>query len=467
MRGDTTGGREGEGKRGEPRGEECDLAKKPPRPSPAVVTCLGPSFCSPMDKPVVLLSGFVSPAPAPACLPAALAVCRFFSAFSRFPFVSFFPASNMALRQPRCAVTLGRFRHIDVHPLVVIGIIDHYSRRTVSNVPVVVGALLGHLQADRVEVTDVVPLHLSSPSDAANPKTLKILENFERINPREQVVGWYSTCGELSHQAVGEFHRLLGRKFADSIHILVDLPSRNATTGAFSVPDGGAELALVDLKAYISTVAKIGDIEVGLRFDRVSIEYKCSIPEVLTGEFLQKARPFGAQGQLDEEAFRRTLGSGASLPSEQSDIQNGIKQVLSLLQQALDAVRRNIAKREGDRDSVLARQLARALSSVPVSTNMAPSISAVLGGASKSPAAPAASAAAPSSPSYFDQLFTQMVLDLMLVMYLGESTRTEVALSEKILAAMFERLESGEGIGYPSSRRGGSHSYSAVDNRDD
>jgi translation initiation factor 3 subunit F len=99
---------------------------------------------------------------------------------------------------------------VTLHPSALFGILDHYLRRTDAQARVI-GTLLGTRAADgansgAVEVTGAFAvLHSETDELVAVDKEYHrgMLELAQRVNPREQIVGWYvrssfsnENCGE-------------------------------------------------------------------------------------------------------------------------------------------------------------------------------------------------------------------------------------------------------------------------------
>ena len=86
-----------------------------------------------------------------------------------------------------------------VHPLVLLGVVDHYHRIAKETNKRVVGVLLGETYKGRLDVNNsfAVPFE----EDPQDPKVWFLDHNyletmfgmFKRINAREKIIGWYSS----------------------------------------------------------------------------------------------------------------------------------------------------------------------------------------------------------------------------------------------------------------------------------
>ncbi|KZT60705.1 Mov34-domain-containing protein [Calocera cornea HHB12733] len=92
---------------------------------------------------------------------------------------------------------------VTVHPIALFSILDHYLRRDEKQ-DRVIGTLLGSRQDGEVEVKSAFAvLHAETAERVAVDMDYHrtMLELHQRINPREVIVGWYSTGGNLNNNS--------------------------------------------------------------------------------------------------------------------------------------------------------------------------------------------------------------------------------------------------------------------------
>jgi translation initiation factor 3 subunit F len=86
---------------------------------------------------------------------------------------------------------------VEVHPVVLFSIADHYSRREEGQGRVI-GTLLGTVRGKKVEVCSCFPVphtHTEEQVAVSTDFHATMLALHQRVEPDQQVVGWYSTGG--------------------------------------------------------------------------------------------------------------------------------------------------------------------------------------------------------------------------------------------------------------------------------
>eukprot|EP01104_Vermistella_antarctica_P000443 TRINITY_DN105_c0_g2_i1.p1 TRINITY_DN105_c0_g2~~TRINITY_DN105_c0_g2_i1.p1 ORF type:complete len:347 (-),score=94.19 TRINITY_DN105_c0_g2_i1:11-1051(-) len=118
----------------------------------------------------------------------------------------------------------GSINTAHVHPVVLLGIVDHYSRRNEGQTRVI-GTLLGVVRDDGVvEVRNCFPVpHTEGEQvgvDVDFHHTMYDLQ--QKVNPNEIVVGWYASGSEITENSV-LFNEFYEREIQGSaVHLLVD-----------------------------------------------------------------------------------------------------------------------------------------------------------------------------------------------------------------------------------------------------
>jgi len=149
---------------------------------------------------------------------------------------------------------------VNVHPLPIFSILDHHGRRDAGQERVL-GALLGHVHNGVVEVTDAFGVYHEQVYDAETgageilvrrTSLFQMLELHRKVNPRESVVGWYSTdagggvaaggaAGAPAAKRTDEFTIVVHEFFqqaagagAAPVHLLVDVSLRTQSVGLYA-----------------------------------------------------------------------------------------------------------------------------------------------------------------------------------------------------------------------------------------
>lgn len=116
------------------------------------------------------------------------------------------PAVDEALERSNYAMEL-----VVVHPLVLLSIVDHYTRVAKDTNKRVVGVLLGETFKGKADVTNsyAVPFE----EDPKDPTIWYIDRQyhedmyamFKKVNAREKVLGWYSTGPKIRPADIGQY----------------------------------------------------------------------------------------------------------------------------------------------------------------------------------------------------------------------------------------------------------------------
>ena len=119
-----------------------------------------------------------------------------------------------------------------VHPNVIFNVCDSYVRRN-DNVERVIGTLLGHYDAktNRLEVTNsyAVPHNVQQSTgqvllDVEFHRAM--IELHARVNPKEIVIGWYSTGDGIvpASSLIHEFYaKEMGMNISAPLHLTFDV----------------------------------------------------------------------------------------------------------------------------------------------------------------------------------------------------------------------------------------------------
>eukprot|EP00616_Rhizochromulina_sp_CCMP1243_P001437 CAMPEP_0118963828 /NCGR_PEP_ID=MMETSP1173-20130426/1635_1 /TAXON_ID=1034831 /ORGANISM="Rhizochromulina marina cf, Strain CCMP1243" /LENGTH=299 /DNA_ID=CAMNT_0006912213 /DNA_START=83 /DNA_END=982 /DNA_ORIENTATION=+ len=279
----------------------------------------------------------------------------------------------------------GAAKLVKVHPAVLFSILDHFIRRQEGQVRVI-GTLLGYVEESCVEVTNCFAVPHSDKQDEvavgqAFNKTMYDLH--QRVNPKEQIVGWYATSmeGVSVVDSSSLIHGFYAEECADPVHLVVDTAMRGDTLG---------------VKAYVSTPLTVAGIELANMFHQIKVELFSSEPERICIDRMIKGQksPFTSSESL-AEITEELHGIGVSM-----------ERLLGMIEVASSYVDKVIAG-EVQADEETGRRIADTLASVPR-----------------------------IRPEVFDRVFNDNIQDLLMVSYLASLTKTQLTISERLNAAM-------------------------------
>jgi len=163
-----------------------------------------------------------------------------------------------------------------LHPVVLFSIIDAYERRN-EDAKRVIGTLLGTVERGVVEVTNcfAVPHNESDDEVAVDIEYARnMYELHKKVNSREVIVGWFSTGWEVSVHSV-LIHDYYSREARNPIHLTIDTFVR-----------GGK----MNIKAYHSTQIGVPGKTTGTMFTPVQVDTVTYEPEQVGVEALQKSK---------------------------------------------------------------------------------------------------------------------------------------------------------------------------------
>ena len=282
---------------------------------------------------------------------------------------------------------------VNVEPVVLFNIVDHFSRRDQGQ-DFVVGTLLGTEDNGVVTVSSCFPVPHTEVEDqiALNSNfhtTMLALQ--QRITPKQKVVGWYST-GESINENTTLFHEFYGQDVERPVHLLLDL---------------GLGERRMSCKAFTSTALTLGSERVGTAFrdicctvasgesDRAGID-----PLLKLGE---RAPPPAAAAK-GGKAKAGPAGVQAGSAGEAESVEATVKKLLQTLEGVTEYVDK-VVKGSEVADPAVVRLLQQLV------------------------------AAAPRLPTEsFGKMFNTQVQDMLTIVYLANLTRTQLALAEKLQA---------------------------------
>lgn len=229
--------------------------------------------------------------------------------------------------------------------------------------------------------TTVSPSHTTKPDQVAVDmdfhKTMYALHR--KVSAREVIVGWYATGGAITEHS-NLIHEFYGRELAMPVHLCVDTNINEA--------------AKMEVKAYTSMPVRLGEKELGSRFVEVGCQLLVSDAEKLALDVL-----------LDNK--NDITGEGRLAP--QSDLE-GLETSIGKTQELLEIVSKyvdGVMKGEVEPNHEIGRILLDTVAAVPA-----------------------------LKPGVFEKVFHNVLQDLLMVAYLSNMTRTQLALAERIQAVV-------------------------------
>jgi len=257
-----------------------------------------------------------------------------------------------------------------IHPVVLLSILDHHIRRSEGHR--VIGTLLGSNNDGNIEIKASFPVpHTEGDQIGVDPEFLtNMLDLHHRVSPKDFIVGWYATGGEVDDASL-MFHEFYGKKInASPVHVLVDT---NLTNNSLAV------------KSFYSVPVSFNEKQFGYQFLPLPIEVQTFDAEKIGVDTLMKAK----QGN------HKVL----------TDLEN-LELSLQKVQSMLDTIHEYVSKVVDNKlqgDSNIGRMVASTLSQLPKI----------------------------DAPS-FDRIFNNSIQDLLLIVYLADLTRTQLHLAERL-----------------------------------
>jgi translation initiation factor 3 subunit F len=276
---------------------------------------------------------------------------------------------------------------------VVFSILDHYTRRNEDQTRVI-GTLLGERKAGGKEIVikNCFPVPHSETEDTVEvdmEHQEQMVALHKRTNPKQVVVGWYATGGDDSLTYISSvIHDLYVRRGGGKVppnplyckqpvHLTVDVNCTGARLG---------------VKAYTAQTLRVASKEPVLaRFSPVDVEVHASDAEKIGLDALINGAP-------DDEA----LDAPATLLSDIDSIRETMSNLQGKLKTVSDYVSK-VAAGDAPADAKIGRAITDALMSVPS-----------------------------LSSEHFEQIFNANIQDLLMVTYLANLTRTQLALGDRI-----------------------------------
>ncbi|GFP82196.1 eukaryotic translation initiation factor 3 subunit f [Phtheirospermum japonicum] len=147
-----------------------------------------------------------------------------------------------------------------VHPLVIYNICDCYVRRP-DQADRVIGTLLGSVLPDgTVDIRNsyAVPHNESSDQVALDiDYHHNMLSSQQKVNPKEVIVGWFSTGGVTAGSAL--IHEFYSREVTNPVHLTVDTEFRTGNAA---------------IKSFVSLNLSLGDQQLAAQFQEIPLDLR-------------------------------------------------------------------------------------------------------------------------------------------------------------------------------------------------
>lgn len=283
---------------------------------------------------------------------------------------------SMPVVQSSPALLLNEDTRVVVHPLAILHILDHHSRRQEGRV---IGTLLGRCDGNTIEITNcfAVP-HAERGDEVAIGKDFnKKMLALHMRSSKEVVVGWYASAADC---LIADTSSLIHEFYAgecedgDPIHLVVDTR---------------LEDACLQIKAYKSAPVIVQGEHVGNLFHELRLSLHSNEPETICLREMIKS----TKGEKKEDDNAAAL-------------QVSMEQLFELLDSTLSYVDA-VVEGKIQPDAEKGRQIADTLATVPR-----------------------------VRPEIFDKLFHNSLQDLLMVTYLSNITRTQLEIADKLNATL-------------------------------
>ena len=282
---------------------------------------------------------------------------------------------------------------VTVHPLVLLSVLDHHTRRA-EGAGRVIGTLLGRRDGSTVEITNcfAVP-HAERGDEVAIGKDFnrQMLALHGRADRREAVVGWYGTAlpneDGSGHSSIADTSSLIHEFYAgecdeDPIHLVVDT---------------GLDDDAINLRAYVSSPVVVAGEALANLFHEVRLSLKSSEAERICVDEMIKS-----QQKDGPDADAAAAAAGADASTSTAALKVSMTKLLEMLESASKYVD-SVVEGQTPPDDAVGRQIADTLSAVPR-----------------------------VRPEVFDKTFADTLQDMLMVTYLTNVTKTQLTIAEKL-----------------------------------
>ncbi len=280
---------------------------------------------------------------------------------------------------------------VRVHPVVLFSIVDHHIHRNPSQ-PRVIGVLLGHRSSSGIVVKNcfAVPHVESGEEEVAIGKDfIKSMKDLHKgVNPNEDMVGWYATTSGFGDaQGIINKHNV----------VLQDFFAEQCTSPLHLVVDTSLTNKVLSCRAFVSEPVQLSaDKVLAARFQQVKVDLECSEPERIGLDLMVKA---STNKRLDKS---KQVVDTAGINTEVENLEESMTRLLTMLE-TCEAYVDDVVNKRVNPDHKIGTKIASVVSMVPR-----------------------------IDPELFARSFRNNMQDLLMVVYLSNMTRTQLAIAERI-----------------------------------
>lgn len=210
--------------------------------------------------------------------------------------------------------------NVVVHPLVLLSVVDHYTRAAKGTKKRAVGVLLGELHKGQLDVTNCYAVPFEE--DSKRPDIWYLDHNyheemyamFKKVNAKEKILGWYST-GPLLRPCDLEINELMRRYTPEPVLVIIDVqPKTNLEipTKAYISVENSPEAKNVSARTFQHIPSQIGAEEA----EEVGVEH-----------LLRNIHDTATSSLTDQ--VQAKLSSLYSLKNRMQDIQKYLENVIA------------------------------------------------------------------------------------------------------------------------------------------
>lgn len=279
---------------------------------------------------------------------------------------------------------------VKVHPVVLFSIVDHWIHRNEGQKRVI-GTLLGSRSGSNIVVKNCFPVpHVEKGEEevAVGKDFLKnMLALHERVNPGEEILGWYATAYKNEDGST----TLINQQSC----LVQDFYSAECVDPLHMVMDAALTHNVLGVKAFLSDTVQLGDHVLAAAFAQLKVELQCSEPERIGLDLMIKSSSVRFEQGKQLQEFK-------SINTEIENLEQSVQRLSSMLDNVSAYVDDVVAKRK-EPDNQIGTQIASVVSMVPR-----------------------------IEPDVFAKSFRNNLQDLLMVIYLSNLTRTQLAVAERI-----------------------------------
>jgi translation initiation factor 3 subunit F len=269
-----------------------------------------------------------------------------------------------------------------LHPVVVFSILDFFKRRHEGQ-DRVIGTLLGERKGNEVHISNCFRVPHAERADEVATVDIEyhstMLGLHSRVNPKEVVVGWFTTGPNITYLS-SQIHEAYVGQCEQPVLLLVDTTLTNHRLA---------------VKAYLGKTMKVAEKPVVARFERTCLDY-----------FAHEGEKIGVDALISGQPESKNLDAPATILSDFDSLESSIGKLLDMLETVKEYVSKVVdGKIQGDPE--IGRAISNALAAVPNTDSAS-----------------------------FEKMFTGSAQDLLMIVYLSNLTRAQLALADKISALL-------------------------------